>query len=61
MAQSNTTNFFVTALLTISLSSSGFALLHFNLIGYGYTFFLLVPLCLGKNPHGKPAQYLPFY
>lgn len=60
MAQSNTTNFFVTALLTISLSSSGFALLHFNLIGYGYTFFLLVPLCigyfLGKKPTWKTSS-----
>ncbi len=33
--------------LTVVLSGIGFALLHFNFIGYGSTFFVLVPLCIG--------------
>lgn len=39
--------FFFTVLLTTFLSSAGFALFHFGLIGYGYTFFILIPLCIG--------------
>jgi hypothetical protein len=39
--------FFVTILLTTLLSSAGFALFHFGLIGYGYTFFILIPICIG--------------
>jgi len=39
--------FFFTILLTTLLSSAGFALFHFGLIGYGYTFFILIPLCIG--------------
>ncbi len=51
--------FLVTTLLTVGLSSAGFALLHFNLVGFGYTFFILVPLCigyfLGQQPLGRAA------
>jgi hypothetical protein len=39
--------FLFTILLTVLLSSAGFALFHFGLIGYGYTFFILIPLCIG--------------
>jgi hypothetical protein len=41
------TQFLITILLTILLSSAGFTLFHFGLIGYGYTFFILIPLCIG--------------
>jgi len=39
--------FLTTILLTTLLSSVGFALFHFGLIGYSYTFFVLIPLCIG--------------
>src|SRR5688572_1986635 len=39
--------FLITILLTILLSSAGFALFHFGFINYGYTFFILIPLCIG--------------
>ena len=39
--------FLTTILLTTLLSSAGFALFHFGLIGYSYTFFVLIPLCIG--------------
>lgn len=37
----------LTALLSFSLSVVGFTLFYFELIGLGYTFFILVPLCVG--------------
>ena len=46
---SRKTQFLITILLTILLSSAGFALFHFGLIGYGYTFFILIPLCVGYS------------
>src|SRR5215212_11660093 len=53
-------NFLFTALLTVVFSSFGFALLHLNLIGYGNTFFILLPLCigffLGKRPSWKSSS-----
>ncbi len=39
--------FLTTILLTTLLSSVGFALFHFGLIGYSYTFFILIPICIG--------------
>jgi hypothetical protein len=39
--------FLFTILLTTFLSLAGFALFHFGLIGYGYTFFILIPFCIG--------------
>jgi hypothetical protein len=48
-------NFFLTVLLTVVFSSLGFAMLHFNFIGYGYTFFILVPLCIGFFLGTKPT------
>lgn len=39
--------FLFTVLLTVLLSSAGFAFFHFGLIGYGYTFFILIPVCIG--------------
>ena len=39
--------FLFTILLTTLLSLAGFALFHFGLIGYGYTFFILIPFCIG--------------
>lgn len=60
MAQSEQRQFLFTALLTIALSSIGFALLHFKVMGYGYTFFISVPLCigffLGKEPSWKSSS-----
>lgn len=39
--------FWILAFLTILLSSAGFALFHFEFIGYGFTFFLVTPLIIG--------------
>jgi|SRR5579871_423 len=47
--------FLYTTLLTVVLCSIGFAFLHFNLMGYGYTFFILVPLCAGYFLGTKPT------
>jgi hypothetical protein len=60
MTHSGNRQFLLTSILTIILSSIGFALLHFSLLGYGYTFFILVPLCigyfLGKKPSWKTSS-----
>lgn len=60
MKNSKNRQFLFTALLTIALSAIGFMLLHFKLTGYGYTFFILVPLCigffLGKEPSWKTSS-----
>jgi hypothetical protein len=60
MTYSGNRQFLLTSILTIILSSIGFALLHFSLLGYGYTFFILVPLCigyfLGKKPSWKTSS-----
>jgi len=37
----------ITALLTFVLCVAGFILFHFELIGLGFTFFVLVPFCIG--------------
>jgi len=42
-----TKQFLATALLTFALCILGFFLFHFNLVGLGYTFFLVVPFCIG--------------
>ncbi len=47
--------FLFTASLTVVLCSIGFALLQFNLLGYGFTFFILVPLCIGYFLGEKPT------
>jgi hypothetical protein len=39
--------FLATILFTTLLSSVGFALFDFGLIGYSYTFFILIPICIG--------------
>jgi len=57
----NVRAFFYMALLTVVLSSAGFALLHFRLIGYGLTFFVLVPLCIGYFMGQVPSWRRSFY
>jgi len=48
-------SFWLTVILTVILSSIGFTLLHFHLAGYGYTFFLLVPVCIGYFLNEEPS------
>jgi Polyketide cyclase / dehydrase and lipid transport len=48
-------NFISTTLMTVLLSSIGFSLLHFNFVGYGSTFFLLVPVLIGYFLGIKPS------
>jgi uncharacterized membrane protein (UPF0182 family) len=61
MIKSDKRQFLVTSLLTVALLSIGFALLHFDLIDYGNTLFLLVPFCigfiLGQRPTWKSSLF----
>jgi hypothetical protein len=40
---------FITAIATFLLCTLGFTLFHFELVGLGYTFFIVVPLCIGYS------------
>ncbi len=55
MLKTDKRQFLATSLLTIALLSMGFALLHFDLIGYGNTLFLLVPFCIGFLHGQRPT------
>jgi len=55
MLQPEKKQFLVICLLTVVLSSIGFLFLHFGLVDYGYTFFILVPLCIGFFIGKKPS------
>ncbi|HEY5772642.1 MAG TPA: hypothetical protein VIS75_08435, partial [Chitinophagaceae bacterium] len=37
----------IAAIATFLLCTLGFTLFHFELVGLGYTFFIVVPLCIG--------------
>ncbi|MFT5337818.1 MAG: hypothetical protein ACI9YL_001830, partial [Luteibaculaceae bacterium] len=52
--------FVVSIAISFSFLSLGFALLHFGLIGYGLSFFVFLPFCLGYilgGPHVKKFSY----
>jgi hypothetical protein len=40
---------FIAAIATFLLCTLGFTLFHFELVGLGYTFFIVVPLCIGYS------------
>ena len=40
---------FIDAIATFLLCTLGFTLFHFELVGLGYTFFIVVPLCIGYS------------
>lgn len=47
--------FWGTVLLTVVLASLGFAAFHLGWLGFGYTFFILVPLAIGFILGQRPA------
>jgi len=43
----NVKRLLIAAIATFLLCTLGFTLFHFELVGLGYTFFIVVPLCIG--------------
>src|SRR5688572_4644042 len=60
MNKNNTVQFWLTAFLTLVMSASGFALFHFGFLGYGYTFFIIIPLCIGYFLGTRPGWGISF-
>lgn len=53
-------SFWLPALISFLLSLIGFSLMHFELTGYGYTFFIVIPITIGFFWGVKPDFKLSF-
>jgi hypothetical protein len=53
--------FFIAFAISISFLFAGFALLHYHLIGYGYSFFVFLPFTLGYIFGGKLAKKISLF
>ena len=49
-------SFRLSIMLSLLFLSGGFALLHFGLVGYGYTFFVLLPIVVGLAIGALPGK-----